>query len=490
MVDLSIYKDIAKRTNGDIYIGVVGPVRSGKSTFISKFMNVMVLPNIEEGSRKQRIIDEMPQSGDGKTIMTTQPKFVPDSACTIKLEDNLDVNIRLVDCVGYPYKGAQGFEENNVERKIMTPWMEEEMNFSDAAKLGTEKVMQDHSTIGVVVTNDGSIINEDRTHFQKEEEQIINKMKALNKPFVILLNTKKINENSIMLKNELEEKYNMPVLLKNIWQMTSDDFKELINSMLLQFPMQYLDIKMPSYLQALNKDNDIIKHIVNKIKERLNDFIIMNDYKKLNEIFKDDEYLNEKMDVDIDFGKGKIIANINPKGELFYKVISSQSGQDIENEFKLVSYIKELAHAKKEYDKIKNALEDVKEYGYGVALADVDEMEYFEPEIVKKGGKCAVKLKANAPSYHIIKVDVESEVSPVISHIAQDEEMLRNWLDNFEDENSIWKSNMFGKSLENLAKEGVETKTMQIPEEVKIKLQKALTRIVNEQKGGVLCVLL
>lgn len=489
MIDLSIYKDISERTGGDIYIGVVGPVRSGKSTFITKFMNMLVLPNIEEGSKKQRIIDELPQSGDGRVVMTTQPKFVPDGGVKIKIEDNVQANIRLIDCVGYPYKGIKGFEEDNVERQILTPWSDKEMTFSEAARLGTQKVMQDHSTIGVVVTSDGSIVDTKRSQFEDEEEEIINEMKSLNKPFVILLNTKNKNEEAIKLKNKLEEKYNMPVMLNNISLMTSEDFIDLIKMMLSEFPVQHIDIKMPSYLQALNRNSNIIKHTIEKIQNVLKDIKVMRDYKKLNEVFIDDEHFNENMYIEEDFAQGKIIATINPKGELFYKVLSDQSGEEIENEFKLVSYIKELSHAKKEYDRIKYALDDVKEFGYGVVSPSVDEMEYFEPEIIKKGNKYSVKLKAAASSYHILKVDVESEVSPIVAS-PQSEDVIETWLDGFEEKDGIWKSNMFGKTLQTLAKEGVDSKVYAISDDVKVKLRKALSRIINEQKGGVLCVLL
>lgn len=491
MVDSKIYEDIAKRTNGDIYIGVVGPVRTGKSTFIRKFMEMLVLPNIEEGAAKDRIVDELPQSGDGKIIMTTQPKFVPNQSAKVLL-NNVETNVRLIDCVGYPYEGVNGFIEDGKERKIITPWSEEEMVFSKAAKVGTDKVMADHSTIGIVITHDGSIENIKRGLFVDAEEQIINEMKQLEKPFVIIVNTvDKNNKKSIVLKEELEEKYNMPVLLENIEKIEKESLEKILYEVLKEFPMQYVDVDIPRYLQALTKDNDIIKHIIQEFYQKIKDIHKMSEIEKIQSMFENDEYI-DRIDIkEINYDIGRLLISLIPKNKLFYDVIPSQSGQIIEDEFRLVSYIKDLSKANKEYEKIKNALLDADEYGYGVMIPKEEDMEYDDPEIVKKGNKNIVKMKAGACSYHILKIDVETQVSPFIGANIKNEEMVENWLESFEEDyEKLWDSNMFGKTLKTLAKEGIENKLMSLSDDVKGKMKKTICKIVNDGKGGVICLLL
>lgn len=492
MVDSKIYEDIAKRTNGDIYIGVVGPVRTGKSSFIRQFMNTMVLPSIDEGSRKERIIDELPQSGDGKVIMTTQPKFVPDGGVKIKLNNTVETNIRLIDCVGYPYDGVSGFIEEGKERNIQTPWSNVDMPFSEAAILGTDKVMKDHSTIGIVVTQDGSIQGIDRKLFINEEEEIINKMKSLEKPFIILLNSiDKYNKKAISLRNELEEKYKMPVVLENVQKMDVESFERILNEILKEFPLKYIDIDIPRYLEALPKDNKIIIHILDKIRNEAANLKKMSDYDLFESIFNEDEYIDSTKVSNLDYGSGKMQIELVPNPKLFYDVISDQSGQNIEDEFKLISYIKELAHAKKEYEKIKNAIEDADEYGYGIVIPKENDMIYDEPDVYKKGNKCSVKMKAEACSYHIMKIDVETEVSPIFGGKGQNEEMVQSWLDGFENNyDELWQSNMFGKTLKTLAQEGIETKLTTLSDDVKFKMRKTINKIVNDGKGGVICLLL
>lgn len=490
MEKFDLYQDIATRTNGDIYIGVVGPVRTGKSTFISKFMQTLVLPHIDDNNYRQRIIDELPQSADGKTIMTTQPKFVPDGGVKVSLEDGLETNIRLIDCVGYPFEQAKGFSEDDKQRYVKTPWSDDDMPFMQAAELGTSKVITDHSTIGVLVTTDGSITDLNREDYVEAEKRVADELAKLGKPYVVVMNTSHPNDSvTLRLKQELQEAYNAPVVIQDVLNMQADDIVKILQAVLMQFPLKMINFSMPAWLQALPKTSDIIKHIIQKAADYGQNLFKMQDYKQLDNIFVDDEYITDNCTIKADFGKGEIDVILMPKPQLFYQVLSEQCGQVIEDDFKLVSYIKELAGAKAKYDKIKVALSDATEYGYGVVVPSGEDMSLLPPEIIKKGNKFGVKLHANAPSFHIMKVNVETDVNPMIADM-QDETMLRNWLEESEKEEGVWKSNMFGKSLDELAREGLYGKITSIPEDTREKLRRAVTRIVNEGKGGVMCILL
>ncbi|MEG1608347.1 MAG: stage IV sporulation protein A, partial [Clostridia bacterium] len=484
-----LYQDIATRTNGDIYIGVVGPVRTGKSTFISKFMQSLVLPHIDDANRKQRIIDELPQSADGKTIMTTQPKFVPDGGVKVGLGEGLDANIRLIDCVGYPFDGAKGFDEGDKQRLVKTPWSDEELPFLEAAEIGTNKVITDHSTIGVLVTTDGSITDIARDNYVIAEERVVAELQSLDKPFVIVLNTARpLDSDTSRLRSDLQQKYNAPVVTQDVDKMTADDIAQILQTVLMQFPLKMVNIDMPMWLQALPKNSEIIKHIIAKTTSYCAEVSKMQDYKKLDGMFVDDQFITNNSVVKPDFGRGEIAVAIAPKPELFYQVLSEQCGQTIEDDFKLVSYIKELGVAKTQYDKIKTALADANEFGYGVVAPSLEDMSLMPPEIVRKGNKFGVKLHANAASLHIMKVNVETDVNPMIADM-QDETVLQGWLDSL-GEDGIWQTNMFGKSLDDLAKEGLYGKIAGVPEDTRDKLRRAITRIVNEGKGGVMCILL
>ncbi len=492
MEKFDLYQDISTRTEGNIYIGVVGPVRSGKSTFITRFMQTMVLPNLQDGYHKERIVDELPQSADGKTIMTTQPKFVPDGGIDVELAPGCMAKLRLVDCVGYPFEGAQGFEEGDTDRLVNTPWSDEQMPFSVAAEYGTSKVITDHSTIGVLVSTDGSILDLPREGYLSAERRVVREMKELNKPFVLLLNSKHPQDsNSIRLRDELSDEYGVPVLLKNIQEMTSQDMADMLETVLMQFPLRMVDVAMPGWMQALPRTSEIISHIIDKVCEVAKEMQVMGDYRKLSNIFDEDEFLLKDCTTSVDYGKGTCILNVTPKSELFYRVLSEQCGMEIADECQLVSYIKEFAQARNQYNKIKQALADVDNYGYGVVTPSLEDMNLQSPQIVRKGSRYGIKLKASAPAMHIMRVDVETEVNPVINTDMQNEANLKAWLEEFgEDGQGIWNTNMFGKSLNVIAKEGLNNKLMAMPEEVRGKLRKTVTRIVNEGKGGVLCILL
>ena len=493
MEQFDLYQDIATRTGGDIYIGVVGPVRTGKSTFITKFMQTLVLPNMQDEHRKQRMIDELPQSADGKTVMTTQPKFVPDGGVRVSLGEGLEANVRLIDCVGYPCDGAQGFKEGEKSRLVSTPWSEEEMPFEQAAELGTQKVIHDHSTIGIVVTTDGSITDLPRSEYEQAEQRVIREMQQLGKPFVIVLNTKHPSDSATMrLRDELQQTYVAPVLSMSVADLTEQDLGKLLQGVLMQFPLKRFELAMPTWLQALPRESEIVSHLLDRVGEVAREVHAMRDYGKVCEMFdQDDPYLLPSGQCDVDFGTGSVVLTINPRPELFYRVLSEQCGQTIENDFQLVSYLKELAIAKQHYDKLKTALAEVEEFGYGVVTPTLDDMDFRPPHIVRKGSRYGVKLRASAPSYHIMRVDVETEVSPLIGGEAQSKEILESWLGEFgEDGSGIWQTNMLGKSLNQLAQEHLGSKLMSMPEDARNKLRRTVTRIVNEGKGGVLCILL
>lgn len=491
MQQFDLYRDISMRTGGDIYIGVVGPVRTGKSTFITKFMQSLVIPSIKDANRKKRIIDELPQSADGKTIMTTQPKFVPDEAQTVNLGDKLRAKVRLIDCVGYLADSAEGHTEDGKPRLVDTPWSDEKMPFEKAAEFGTRKVMTDHSTIGVVITSDGSVTELPRKAYEKAEERIVNEMKELGKPFVVVLNTKKDKDaESKKLASKLRESYGVPVILQNVMEMGKDEIAEILKAVLMQFPVEGIGVFMPKWLQALPKDNEIISDIVGKVVSASENVKVMGDYTVLSSVFDGDQYIQKIADTDVNFGTGKITLELTPVQGLFYEVLSKQCDLKIENDFELVSYIKSLGYAKKQYDKLSEAVKQADEFGYGVVIPADDDMNLDAPEIVKRGSRYGVKLKASAPSYHIMKVDVETEVSPIMSE-AQDEKVLKDWLDGFgEDSRGVWKTNMLGKSLDSIAKDGLTAKLASMPADTRAKLKKTVGRIVNEGKGGVLCILL
>ena len=491
MQQFDLYRDISMRTGGDIYIGVVGPVRTGKSTFITKFMQTLVLPTIKDAHRKKRVTDELPQSADGKTVMTTQPKFVPDEAQTVDLGDKLRARVRLIDCVGYLVDSAEGHTEDGKPRLVDTPWSKEKMPFEQAAEFGTRKVMTDHSTIGIVVTTDGSVTELPRKSYEKAEERIIVEMKELGKPFVVVLNTAKEKDpESKKLAAKLSEKYGVPVILQNVTAMGKEEISEILKAVLMQFPVESVGVMMPKWLQALPRDNEIISDIIGKAVSGAENVRVMGDYGKLSAAFENDEYIQKVSDVDVNFGTGKITLELAPVPGLFYEVLSRQCDLKIENDLELVSYIKSLGYAKKQYDKLAEAVKQADEFGYGVVVPADDDMNLDAPEIVRKGSHYGVRLKASAPSYHIMKIDVETEVSPIMSE-SQDEKALKDWLDGFgEDSRGVWKTNMLGKSLDSIAKDGLTAKLASMPADTRTKLKKTVGRIVNEGKGGVLCILL
>lgn len=492
MDKFDIYKDIAERTDGDIYIGVVGPVRTGKSTFIKRFMDLLVLPNIENRYKKERATDELPLSGSGKTIMTTEPKFVPNEAIELTLKENIKFRVRMVDCVGYLVSGALGHEEENVPRMVTTPWYEKEIPFEEAAEIGTKKVITDHSTIGIVVTTDGSITSIERSSYISAEERVISELKEIGKPFIVLLNSTHPNlDSTIALRESLEEKYAVPVIAIDCLNMNIQDINSMLEKILLEFPIKEININLPGWVEGLPKGNWIKDKILGSLKE-----IIKNIY-KLREIdtavanLRDLDIINIAKISEIKLGEGVINIDIQIDNTLFYNVLKELTGYTIRGEHQILSLISKLSKCKKEYDKLEVALKDARNIGYGIVQPSLEEMELEEPEVFKQGNQFGVKLRAKAPSLHMIRADITTEVSPLIGTEKQSEELLNYFLSEFEsDPKKIWESNLFGKSLYDLVKEQLQSKLNMMPEDARIKMQRTLQKIVDDGSGGLICIII
>lgn len=487
----SIYTDIAKRTNGDVYIGVVGPVRCGKSTFIQKFMQNFVIGNITNKNDKLRATDELPLAGDGVMVMTTKPQFVPADAVKVKIGQT-SMSVRLIDSVGFMVDGAMGAEDNEKPRLVKTPWSEGEIPFAQAAVIGTEKVINEHSTIAVAVTTDGSFGEIPRKNFVEAEKQTIKQLKATKKPFVVVVNSVKPEDDATTeLVKDLQKEYNSPVVAMNVNELKKEDVDKIMTEILKEFPIEVINVKIPKWLKPLDVENPTIQEILNNVCDVVGESERIGEYDTTKVLFETSSCFEPILNSDVEMSNGSINFEIVPKEGLFYNVLSEQCGTEIKDDYELISCLKELTSAKHKYDKLKIALEQVEETGYGVVVPTIDEMELKEPEIVRSGGKCGVKLKAQAPSLHIMKVDVETEVSPIMGGAQQSEDLAKYLIQEFENNpQGIWKTNMFGKSLESLVNEGLNSKLTSMPTNLQNKLRRTLGRIVNEGKGGILCILL
>lgn len=491
MCNYNIYKDISERTNGDIYVGVVGPVRTGKSSFIAKVMEKLVLPNMLDGYDKERVKDEIPQSGDGKLIMTTQPKFVPNEAVGVGI-DNTTFNIKLIDCVGYMVDGALGHEDGEKPRMVTTPWSEEELPFEKAAEIGTNRVINEHSTIAVVITTDGSISQISRDSYVIAEEKTIAELKRSKKPFVIVLNsTHPSSPETINLATSLGDKYGAVVVPLDVDNMELSDINNVFDKVLREFPISKIGVKMPQWMQVLDYSSEIIMGVIDAVRKVVDGIKKVDDIPHTIELSGVEDKFDSRLSQSVDLGKGQLILEVQPKEELYYKVLSAQCGCEIESEYHLISYIKQLAVAKVQYDKFKKAIEQVEESGYGVVHPDLQDLTLEEPKMYKSGGRFGVKLRASAPSLHIMKVDIETEVNSMVGNEQQSEELVSYLMEEFENNpKEIWETKMFGKSLYSLVNEGLQNKLLVMPQEVQKKMRKTLGRIVNEGKGGVICILL
>ena len=492
MEDNHLYQDIAKRTDGDIYVGVVGPVRTGKSTFIKRFMDLLVIPNIDNEYKKERAMDELPQSAGGRTIMTTEPKFIPNEAVGITVGDNIKLNVRLVDCVGYLVNNAIGYLEDEMPRMVKTPWSNDEMPFEQAAEIGTKKVIQEHSTIGILVTTDGSVTAIPREDYIEAEERVVRELQELNKPFIIVLNSAEpYSDYTQSLATKLQEKYSTQVISTDCENLTNENIDEIFGKVLYEFPVEQMNINFPRWVDGLPDDHWLKEEIGDEIKNAFKDVTILKQVDGGISKLQNTEVIQTTVINDIQLGTGSINITINLMDNLFYKVLTEISGVEISNEGELFSTMISFANVKKSYDKVAYALQEVKTKGYGIVSPSIDELILDEPEMVKQGSRYGVKLKARAPSIHMIRADIETEVSPIVGSEKQSQELVEYLLSEFEsDPKKIWESNIFGKSLHELVNEGLQNKLSRMPEDAQGKLQETLERIVNEGSGGLICIIL
>ncbi len=492
MTDAGIYRDIANRTGGDIYIGVVGPVRTGKSTFIKKFMENQVIPNIEKEYDRARARDEMPQSAAGRTVMTTEPKFIPDEAVEIVVGDNARMRVKMIDCVGYIVPEAMGHMENGVPRMVRTPWSADPMPFEQAAEIGTRKVICEHSTIGLVVTTDGTVGDIPRENYTEAEGRVIRELKELNKPFAIVVNSADPGrEESRALACRMEEDYGVPVALVNCLEMDSEDVRHILELVLLEFPVQEVGVGLPSWICALDEghwlraslEKEIMTHAahVSRVGE------VGSVFGKLVEM----DAVRGTAVESIDLGSGCVRVAVSVDDSLYYRVLGELTGLTVENQESMIPLMMHLAEIKNKYDKISAALDEVRATGYGIVTPDIEDLHLEEPEIVRQAGGYGVRLKASAPSIHMIRADIETEINPMVGTEQQSEDLVRFLLHEFEeDPRKIWESNIFGKTLHELVNEGLHTKLSHMPSEARLKLGETLQRIINEGSGGLICILL
>ncbi|MBP3540850.1 MAG: stage IV sporulation protein A [Clostridia bacterium] len=487
-----LYRDIAMRTEGDIYIGVVGPVRTGKSTLISRMMEHLVLGDMPDGPRKDRLSDELPQSGSGRTIMTTQPKFVPGEAVTVSLDDQTSVRVRMVDSVGYLVDGALGTEEDGASRMVHTPWYDYDIPFEQAAEIGTRRVIQDHATIGLVVTTDGTITDIPREKYQEPEERVVKELKQLGKPFILILNSRQpMSDEAQKLKKRLSERYGVPALCMNVKEMTLADIQQVFEEVLYQFPLREIRLTVPGWLHALDESHWLVDHVLKNVQAAGESVSCMRDHQQFATAFAESPYSDGLVSSGIQLGSGRLNYALPLKDGLFNRILGEECGTSIEGDAHLLRLMKELVAAKSEYDHVAQALKSVRETGYGLVTPTMSELTLQEPEIVQQGSRFGVRLKANAPSLHLIRVDIETEVSPVVGTEKQSEELVRYLLEEFQnDPQSIWNTNFFGKSLHELVREGLSNKLMRMPVDAQEKVQETLSKIINEGSGGMICILL
>ena len=492
MTNVSIYKDIAARTGGDIYIGVVGPVRTGKSTFIKQFMDKLVLPNIQGEYGKERANDELPQSSSGRTIMTTEPKFIPEKGVQINIDDSAAMNVRLIDCVGYIVPSALGYIEGDQPRMVMTPWFEEPIPFNMAAEIGTRKVITEHSTIGLVITTDGSISDIPREEYEEAEERVLDELKAINKPFIVLLNCMYPDSaEAAATAARLTEKYSVPIQPVNCLELSENDIKQILSRVLFEFPIKEICINFPRWINSLPLDHWLRADLTGTIKQSADGIRHIRDISCFENAFKDSENVEGAAVESIDLGTGSATVTIKIKGTLFYKVLAETTGLVINDEQELMDSICSLAEVKREYMRVKNALDEVEATGYGIIMPEIGDLKLEEPEIMKQGGRYGVRLRASAPSSHLMKANITTEVSPIVGSEKQSEDLVMYLLSEFEENPvKIWDSNIFGKSLHELVNEGLHTKLSRMPADARQRIQETIERVINEGCNGLVCIIL
>ena len=485
-----IYRDIQARTNGEIYLGIVGPVRTGKSTFIKRFMDLLVLPKMENDHSRERTRDELPQSASGRTIMTTEPKFVPKEAAEISLLDDVNVKVRLIDCVGYMVEGASGHMENEEERKVKTPWFEYEIPFTKAASIGTQKVIHDHATIGIVITTDGSICELKRDGYMAAEEKTIKELQAIGKPFIVLVNSKKpYGDEAKRVAEELKEKYQVTTMTVNCEQLREEDIHRIMEKVLFEFPISEVQFYIPKWVEMLPTEHKIKADLIYHMKEIL---------KNMSEIIdavaglekRESDYIEEIKLEQIEMDTGCVRIRVQIPERYYYEMLSDMTGMDICGEYELVRTMKEMAVMKQEYDEVKDAMESVKMKGYGVVHPKREEIQMDEPTIIKQGNKYGVRIRSEAPSIHMIRANIETEIAPIVGSEEQANDLVRYIKENSEEEGGVWTTNIFGKSIEDLVTDGMRNKIMMINDESQMKLQDTMQKIVNDSNGGMVCIII
>lgn len=488
----NIYSDIALRTQGDIYIGVVGPVRTGKSTFIKRFMDTMVIPNIDGDYQKERARDELPQSAAGRTIMTTEPKFVPEEAVTLTMDDNVQFRVRLIDCVGYIVPSSVGYIEEDQPRMVHTPWYDEEIPFNMAAEIGTKKVICEHSTIGLVVTTDGSISSIPREEYEEAEERVIEELKSLSKPFVVLLNSETPSASeTIQLASKLSDKYGVPVIPANCLEMTEKEINQVIAQILYEFPVTSVSLDMPAWIKCLDDDNEMKSELFASVKENCQVLSSINSVKKFVDLLSGESHVEAVRIAQMDLSTGAVHINIQISSKYFYQILSDKCSLSIHNEKQLMAQMMALVEVKNKFARFEKALQDVEASGYGIVMPSMDEMRLDEPEIMKQGGRYGVKLKAQAPSIHMIKCNTYTEVAPIVGSESQSQELVMYLLKEFEENPSeIWNTNIFGKPLLDLVNEGLNNKLYRMPEDARNKFRETIERVINEGCSGLICIIL
>lgn len=488
--EFDLYKDIRERCNGEIYIGVVGPVRCGKSTFIKHFMDLMVLPYMEDSYEKERALDELPQSAKGKTITTTEPKFIPKNAAVIKMGDLTDVKLRLIDCVGYMVEGAAGHMENDAERLVKTPWSSEEIPFTLAAEVGTRKVITDHSTIGLVITTDASFGEIGRENFVPAEEKTILELKKLNKPFVVILNSARPHsEEAQKLADAIAEKYGVRVLPLNCEQLKKEDIYFILKSILYEFPLSRIEFYMPKWVEMLPVNHKIKTDLLAKVKDIMHSYSVIRDVEEC-PIEMESEYIKAGRCEKLSLSDGLVKIILDMDETYYFEMLSELTGESIHNEYRLLQVLKEMAMMKKEYGKVLFALESVRRSGYGVVKPSKEEIRLENPEITRHGNKFGVKIKAESPSIHMIRANIETEIAPIVGSEEQARDLIRYISETKDEKEGIWQTNIFGKTVEQLVSDGITGKLSVIGEESQQKLQETMQKIVNDSNGGMVCIII
>ena len=491
MANKSIYQDIALRTGGDIYLGIVGPVRTGKSTFIKQFMDKLVMPNISEEFEKERAKDELPQASAGRTIMTTEPKFIPEKGVKINIDNNASMNVRLIDCVGYIVPSALGYIEGDQPRMVNTPWYNEPIPFNMAAEIGTQKVINEHSTIGLVITTDGSISDIPREEYAEAEERVIKELIQIEKPFIVLLNCMDPNSESATDTAEtISKKHHVPVIPVNCLELSQNDIRQILTRILYEFPVKEINVNFPKWINSLPINHWLRSDLINTLKSAAS-IKHVRDINIFSNSFEGSENTTGCKVNNIDLGYGKADISVDVKPELFYKILAEMTGLVINDEMELMDSITELASIKKEYMRVKDALDEVEATGYGIVMPTTDELTLEEPEIVKQGGRYGVRLRASAPSIHLMKANITTEVSPIVGSEKQSEDLIMYLLNGFEDDpTKIWDSNIFGKSLHELVNEGLHTKLARMPIDARMRVQETIERVINDGCNGLVCIIL